>query len=164
MKMTRQSILGFMQGYLAAYGQSGQDGALPERMSQYFTPDFAFTGYLGLPEPVVYRGRDTFLARGAMHPSSYERLTPEEMTIDETQQTVFAVIKFEFIDRQTGDVLAVERGATLYQLALGEDRGIRIKSFIFFPQRVAPGILTGFDVFQRDSRSSDSPKRHMQAD
>ena len=86
------------------------------------------------------------------------------MTIDETQQTVFAVIKFEFIDRQTGDVLAVERGATHYQLVLDEDGGIRIKSFIFFPQRVAPGILTGFDVFQRDSPSSEGPKRHMQAD
>ena len=77
---------------------------------------------------------------------------------------MFAVIKFEFIDRQTGDVLAVERGATHYQLVLDENGGIKIKSFVFFPQRVAPGTLTGSDVFQRDSRSSDSPKRHMQAD
>jgi hypothetical protein len=164
MEMSHDGILKFMQDYFAAYGESGQDRALADRMTEYFSPDFVFTGYLGLPEPVVYRGRDTFLARGASHPSSYERLTPEEMTIDETQQRVSAVIKFEFIDRQTGDVLAVERGATHYQLAFGENGGIRIKSFIFLPQRVAPGILTGFDVFQRDSRSSDSPKRHTQAD
>ena len=113
-------------------------------MNDYFTPDFVFTGYLGLPEPVVYRGRDAFLARGASHPSSYERLTPEEMTIDETQQTVFAIIKFEFIDRKTGEVLVVERGATQYQLVLDENGSIKIKSFVFFPQRVAAGDTDRF--------------------
>ena len=150
MEMTREGILKFMQGYFAVYGQSGQDCALADRMSDYFTSDFVFTGYLGLPKPVVYRGRDAFLATGAAHPSSYERLTPEQMTIDETQQTVFAIIKFDFIDRKTGQVLVVERGATQYQLMLDENGSIKIKSFVFFPQRVAPGTLTGFDVFQRD--------------
>ncbi len=152
MEMTYDGILKFMQDYLRVYGQSGQDCALTDGMSDYFTPDFVFTGYLGLPEPVVYRGRDAFLARGAAHPSSYERLTPEQMTIDETQQTVFAIIKFEFIDRKTGEVLVVERGATQYQLILDENGSIKIKSFVFFPQRVAPGTLTGSDVFQRDRR------------
>jgi hypothetical protein len=150
MEMTHEGILKFMQGYFAVYGQSGRDGALTDRVSDYFTPDFVFTGYLGLPEPVVCRGRDAFFARSATHPSSYERLTPEEMTIDETQQTVCAVIKFEFIDRQTGEVLVVERGATHYRLVLDEKGSIQIKSFVFFPQRVAPGTLTGSDVFQRD--------------
>lgn len=150
MKMTREGILKFMQDYFAVYSQSGQDRALRDRMSDYFTPDFVFTGYLGLAEPVVHRGRDVFLNRGAAHPTSYERLTPEEMTIDETQQTVFAVIKFEFIDRQTDEVVVVERGATQYRLVLDEKGSIQIKSFDFFPQRVAPGTLTGLDIFQRD--------------
>jgi hypothetical protein len=150
MEMTHEGILKFMQGYFADYGQAGRDGALADRGSDYFTPDFVFTGYLGLPEPVVVRGRDAFLARSATHPSSYERLTAEEMTIDDTQQTVCVVIKFEFIDRQTGEVLVVERGASQYRLALDEKGSIRIKSFVFFPQRVAPGTLTGADVFQRD--------------
>jgi hypothetical protein len=150
--MTYDSILEFMRDYLRLYGESGQDRALADRMTDYFAADFVFTGYLGLPDPVVYRGRDTFLARSAMHPSSYERLTPEYLTIDAAQQTVFAIIKFEFIDRDTGEVLVVERGATHYQLAPDEDGSIKIKSFIFFPQRVAPGTLTGADVFMRDRR------------
>ncbi len=70
------------------------------------------------------------------------------MTIDERRKTVFAIIKFEFIDRKTGEVLVVERGATQYQLVLDENGSIKIKSFVFFPQRVAPGTLTGADVFR----------------
>jgi hypothetical protein len=152
MEMTHEAMLTFMQEYFAAYGRAGEDGTLAGHMTPYFAPDFTFIGYLGLPEPVVYQGRDAFLARSAMHPSSYERLTPEEMAIDTKEQTVSVVIKFEFIDRATGEVLAVERGATHYRLALSEESDIQIKGFIFFPQRVAPGTLTGSDVFQRDIR------------
>lgn len=152
MEMTYDDILKFMQDYFPVYSECGQDPALVHRMNEYYTPDFVFTGYLGFPELVVYPSRDAFLAMDVSHPSSYERLTPEDMTIDERRQTVFAIIKFEFIDRKTGEVLVVERGATQYQLVLDENGGIKIRSFVFFPQRVVAGTLTGSDVFRRDRR------------
>jgi hypothetical protein len=148
--MTYDNILAFMQDYFPIYSEYGQDPDTAHRMNDFYTPDFVFTGYLGFPELVVYPSRDAFLAMDASHPSSYERLTPEEMTIDERRSTVFAIIKFEFIDRKTGEVLVVERGATQYQLVLDENDSIKVKSFVFFPQRVVPGTLTGTDVFRRD--------------
>jgi hypothetical protein len=148
--MTYDNILKFMEAYFPVYSEYGQDPDTAQRMNEFYTPDFVFTGYLGFPELVVYPSRDAFLAMDVSHPSSYERLTPVEMTIDERRNTVFAIIDFEFIDRATGEVLAVERGATQYRLVLDENDSLKIKSFDFFPQRVVPGTLTGSDVFRRD--------------
>lgn len=150
MEMTYEDILEFMQEYFPVYSEYGQDAATAHRMNDFYAPDFVFTGYVGYAEPVVYPSRDAFLAFDVSHPSSYERLTPESMTIDERGKTVFAIIKFEFIDRETGDVLVEERGATQYQLMLDENGGIKIESFVFFPQRIAPGTLSGADVFRGD--------------
>jgi hypothetical protein len=76
------------------------------------------------------------------------------MTVDERRKTVFAIIKFEYVDRVTGLVLAEERGATQYQLMLDEDGAIKIKSFTFFAQRLPAGALSGTEIFLRDRRLS----------
>lgn len=156
MEMTYEQMAAFMEEYFPTYSEYGQDAATAERMNAFYTPDFIFTGHLGFPEPVVYPSREAFLAFDVSHPSSYERLTPVDMTIDERRQTVFAVIKFEFIDRPTGRVLVEELGATQYQLVLDEEGNIKVKSFIFFPQRAVPGALTGTDVFHREDAGSGS--------
>ena len=62
--------------YFPAYSDFGQDPATVQRMNDYYTPDFVFTGYLGFPEPWSIPSRDAFLAFDVSHPSSYERLTP----------------------------------------------------------------------------------------
>ena len=45
-------------------------------------------------------------------------------------------------------MLVEEHGATQYQLVLDERGTLKVKSFIFFPQRVVPGALTGTEVFR----------------
>lgn len=150
MELTYDNMVAFMQAYFPAYSDYGQDPATVHRMHDYYTPDLVFTGYVGLPEPAVYPSRAAFLEFDTSHPASYERLTVEDMTVDERRKTVFAIIKFEYIDRKTGAVLVEERGATRYQLVLDDDGAIKIKSFVFFVQRPAPGALTGTEVFLRD--------------
>jgi hypothetical protein len=156
MELTYESMVKFMEEYFPVYSEYGQDPATAHRLNDYYTPDFVLTGYVGFPEPLVYTSRDAFLAFDVSHPSSYERLTPEDMTVDERRKTVFVIIKLEFIDRKTGEVLVKERGATQYQLVLDQNDRIKVKSFVFFPQRVAPGILTGTDVFMKDWQASQS--------
>jgi hypothetical protein len=156
MELTYDNMVKFMEEYFPVYSVYGQDPATAHRMNDYYTPDFVFTGYVGFPEPLVYPSRDAFLAFDVSHPSSYERLTPEDMTVDERRKIVFVIIKFEFIDRKTGEVLVEERGATQYQLVLDENDSIKVKSFVFFPQRVTPGTLTGTDVFMKDWQPSQS--------
>jgi|WetSurMetagenome_2_1015567.scaffolds.fasta_scaffold18357_2 hypothetical protein len=152
MELTYDSMVAFMRDYFPAYSDFGQDPATVHRMHDYYTPDFVFTGYVGLPEPSVYADRASFLEFDISHPSSYERLTVEDMTVDERRGTVFAIIKFEFVDTSTGAVLAEERGATKYQLVLDEAGTIKVSSFVFFAQRLPQGTLSGTEIFRRDRR------------
>jgi hypothetical protein len=151
-ELTYDSMVAFMRDYFPAYSDLGQSPATVHRMHDYYTPDLVFIGYVGLPEPKVYPDRAAFLEFDLSHPSSYERLTVEDMTVDERRGTVFAIIKFEFVDTSTGAVLAEERGATKYQLVLDQDGTIKISSFVFFAQRLPQGALSGTEIFLRDRR------------
>lgn len=154
MRLTYDEIERFMTEYFPAYSDYGQDPATAHRMHDYYAPDFVFTGYVGFAEPTVYAGRDAFLDFDVSHPPSFERLTSEDMTIDERRKTVCVVIKFEFINGDTGHVEVVERGMSHYQLVLDEKGAIKIKSLLFFPQRLAPGALSGTEVFLRDQEAA----------
>lgn len=158
MGLTYDEIERFMTEYFPAYSDYGQDPATAHRMHDYYAPDFVFTGYVGYAEPTVFADRDAFLAFDVSHPPSYERLTPEEMTIDERRKTVCVVIKFEFINGDTGQVEVVERGISQYQLVLDEYGAIKITSLLFFPQRLAPGTLSGTEVFLRDQEAARQRK------
>jgi hypothetical protein len=143
-----------MERYFPAYSDYGQDPATARQMCDYYAPELMFTGYVGSMEPTVFRDRASFLEFDVSHPASYERLTPEEMAVDERREQVFAIIRFEFIDRKTGAVLAEERGATLYQLMLDERGAIKIKHLVFFPQRLPPGVLSGAEIFRKDRQTT----------
>jgi hypothetical protein len=149
-ELTYDAMVAFMREYFPAYSDFGQDPATVQKMHEYYTPDLVFTGYTGFAEPTVFPDRTAFLEFDVSHPSSYERLTVEDVTVDERRGVVFAIIKFEYVDRAAGAVLAEERGATQYQLVLDQEGAIKIKSFVFFAQRLPAGALSGTDIFLRD--------------
>jgi hypothetical protein len=155
---TYEAIAAFMEEYFPVYSEYGQEAATAHRMYEYYTPDFVFTGYVGLPEPVVYPSAEAFVRFDVSHPSTYERLTPEEVMIDERRGAVAAIIRFEFIDRATGTVVLEERGISRYTLTLDKEGRIKIKELLFFPQRTAPGVLTGVDVFRGREASRPEPE------
>ena len=157
MGLTYDEIVAFMAEYFPVYSELGQVPATADRMYEYYAPDFVFTGHVGLPEPVIYPSAEDFVRFDLSHPSSYERLTPEDIAVDERRGVVWALIKFEFIDRETGRVLVQERGVSQYQLALDEDGAIKIKKLLFLPQRLPPGTLSGADIFRRDRPRADAP-------
>jgi len=152
LELTYESMVRFMEEYFPVYSEYGQEPATAHRMHDYYTADFVFTGHVGHAEPVVYPSASAFVEFDVSHPSSYERLTPEDLIVDERRGLVCALIKFEFVDRQSGQVLAVERGVSRYHLVLDEDGTIKIKSLLFFPERLPPGVVSGADVFARDRR------------
>jgi hypothetical protein len=75
------------------------------------------------------------------------------MTVDERRGVVFVIIKFEFVDRRTGQVLLEDRGVTQYHLALDENDSIKIKKLLFFPVRLVSGALSGDDLFTKDPQA-----------
>jgi hypothetical protein len=114
-------------------------------MNDYFAPDFKFIPYCW---PLQPRNRDDFLLGLAARHSSYEKLTPEDITIDETRKVVVVLIKFEAIDRKTGEILAKERGLLHYQLVFDENNAIKINKIQFFREYLPPGTITVFDALK----------------
>jgi hypothetical protein len=149
-ELSYENLVKFMEEYLPAFSEYGQDPATAHLMNDYFAPDVEFVGYVGFPEPLVFSNREDFLAFDVAHPSTYERLTPLDMVIDEKRKAVAVALKFEFIDRKTGELLVEERGVTHYHFGLDENGTLKIKKLLFFPQRLAPGTLSGADIFSRD--------------
>jgi hypothetical protein len=148
MELTYDNMVAFMQEYFPVFSNLGQDPATVHRMEEFFAPDIVFTGYMGFPEGLlVYPDRQTFLDFDVSHPWAFERLTPLDLTVDERRGVVFALMKFEFVERKTGKVLVEELATGQYHLALDDAGTIKIKKLIFFPQRLAPGVRPGSDVF-----------------
>ena len=151
MDLTYDNIVKWMKDYLRVYSEYGQDSATVQRMNDYYAPDLEFITYFGAP-PIAIASRDDFLRHAITHPSSYERLTPEDITVDESRKVVVVIIKFEAIDKKTGEVLVQERGISHYQLVLDENNTIKIKKIQFFREDLPPGTLRISDVFRRDRK------------
>ncbi len=155
MELTYDNMIKFMEEYFPVYSEYGQDESTVHQMNDFFAPDLVFMGHMGFPEgPLVYPDRKAFLQFDVSHPWAFERLIPEDMTVDERRGIVFVIIRFEFVDRKKGQVLVEDRGVTQYHLALDDNDTIKIKKLIFFPQRLTPGAMTGSDVFDKDPRQS----------
>ncbi len=137
MELTYDTMVKFMDEYFPVFSNLGQDAATVHRMNEFFAPDLLFTGYMGFPEGLlVYPDRQAFLDFDISHPWAFERLTPLDLTVDERRGIVFALIRFEFVDRKTGQVLVEELGTAQYHLALDENDTIKIEKLLFFPQRL----------------------------
>ena len=153
MKLTYDNIVEWMKDYFRAYSEYGQDAKTAHRMNDHYAPDLEFIAYVGAPQgPIIMTGRDDFLSFSTSHPSSYEKITPEDITVDERRGVVVVLIKLEAIDRKTGEVLVTEKGMSHYQLILDEDNTIKVKRLLFFRQDLPSGTLRISDVFDRDSK------------
>jgi len=149
MELVYDDIVKWMKDYFNVYSNYGQDPKTAHRMNDYFLPDLEFMPYIAsLRGPVT--SRDDFLRNTTSHPSSYEKLTPEDIAVDERRKVVVALLRLEIIDRKTGEVLVKKSSIAHYQLVLDENKTIKIKKIHFFWQDLPPGTLEVVDVFGKD--------------
>ena len=94
--------------------------------------------------------REDFYRVLLSHPSGYEKLTPEEIVVDERRRAVVVLIKAEISDSQTGEVLVTKRYFVLYPLELDENNALKIKKIQLFWEVLPPGAMEIDDVFARD--------------
>ena len=153
MELTYDNILKFMKDYFKAFLEYGQDPKTAHRMEDYFAPDLEFFPYIAGNAPVS--GRDKFLKLMSSHPSSLERLTPDDIMVDEKRGAAVVLLKTEIIDAKTGEVLVTKMYHPLYQLGLDENKTIKIKKILFFEEVLPQGTLDVGDVLKRDAGIAD---------
>ena len=147
MKMTYDQMAEWIEVYFADFNKYGQDPREIHRMDEYFSKDFVFNPYIAFVGKVA--GRDEWYKVLLSHPSGIERLTPEDVVIDEKRQTFVAQIKTDLIDSKTNEVLVTKRYLARYPL-IEEDGKPKISRLDFFWEVLPAGALEIDDVFDRD--------------
>jgi len=153
MKPTYDDILRWMTEYFKVYSTYGQDSKTADKMNDYFAPDLRFIPYIagiGGPEGGFF-SRDEFIRTAKSHSSWYERLTPEDITIDENRKVVAVRFGMEVINRETGEVVVKKSAMAHYELVLDENSSYKIKTIRFFWEVLPPGVPEFYDLFEDDA-------------
>jgi hypothetical protein len=156
MVMARQEIADWIDEYFEAFNTYGQDPNEIHRMDEYFSKDFVFNPFIAYVGKVA--GRDNWYKVLLSHPSGIERLTPEDLVIDEERQAFVAQIKTDLIDRDTQQILLTKRYLARYPL-IEEDGKPKIERLDFFWEILPVGALEIDDVFERDWKRAELPAR-----
>lgn len=147
MAMTRDEIAHWVDEYFQVFNTCGQNPDTIHRMDEYFSKDFVFNPYIAHVGKVA--GRDEWYKVLLSHPSGIERLTVEDLVIDEVRQAFVAQIKAELVDRDTKQLLLTKRYLARYPL-IEEEGKPKIERLDFFWEVLPAGALEIDDVFERD--------------
>jgi hypothetical protein len=150
MELTYDTIVKYMKDYFETFNKYGQNPKTIHRLDDYYAPDVEFNPYVaGIGHST---GRDEFYRILLSHPSGYEKLTPEEIVVDERRRIAVVLIKAEISDSKTGEMLVTKRYFVLYPLVLDENESIKMKKIQLFWEVLPPGALEISDVFARDHK------------
>ena len=150
MELTYDTIVKYMENYFDSFNKYGRDPETIHRLDDYYAPDLEFTPYVaGIGHTA---NRDDFLQVLLSHPSSIEKLTPEEIVVDERRKIAVVLIKAEISDSKTGELLVSKHYFVLYPLVLDENNTIKIKKVLLFWEVMPPGAMEIDDAFARDRK------------
>jgi hypothetical protein len=148
--LTYDNIVKWMKEYFEVYSTLGQDPKTAQRMKDYFAPDLRFIPYIaaiGGPQGGFFN-RDEFISKAGAHPSWYEKLTPEEIIVDEKRKAVVVLFGMNVINRKTGETAVKKSAMSHYELVLDEKGAIKIKTIRFFWEVLPPGVPEFYDLFK----------------
>lgn len=152
MELTYDNIQKWMKEYFETYSTYGQKPETADRMKDFFAPDLRFIPYIaaiGGPEG-GFKSRDEFIQTAKSHPSWYERLIPDDLSIDERQKTVVVLFRMEVVDTKKNEVAIRKSALAHYELILDESNTIKIKTIRFFWEVMPEGFKEFYEVFGSD--------------
>ena len=151
MKPTYDNIKKWFKDYFETYSKYGQKPETADRMKDFFAPDLRFIPYIagiGGPEG-GFRSRDEFIQTAKSHPSWYERLIPDDITIDERRKVAVVLFRMEVVDTKKNEVVIKKSALAHYELILDENKTIKIKTIRFFWEVMPPGAKEFYEIFGR---------------
>ncbi len=152
MELTYDSIKEWVKEYFDTYSTYGQKTEAADKMYKYFAPDLVFIPYIaGIGGPKGgFRSADEFIQTAKSHPSWYERLIPDDITIDERRGVFVALFRMEVVDAKKEEVAIRKSAMAHYELMLDEEKNIKIKTIRFFWEVMPEGFKEFYDLFGRD--------------
>ena len=151
MELTYDNILAWMKRYFDTYSEYGQKAESADRMKEFFAPNLRFIPYIagiGGPEG-SFHSADEFINTAKSHPAWYERLIPDDITIDERRNTVVVLFRMEVVDVNKNEIAIKKSALAHYQLILDENEDIKINKILFFWEVMPEGFKEFYDLFKR---------------
>jgi hypothetical protein len=156
MKPTYEETIKFMKDYFTAYNAYAQNSETVHRMDDYYMPDVRFVPFIaafGGPENAL-TSRDDFYRTFIDHPSRYETLEGEDITVDERRMVTTALIKATLFESGTDRVLLSKHYLVRYDLTLDDEDRLKIKTILFFWEVAPPELdaeygVEGLDVLRK---------------
>ena len=152
MELTYGNIEKWIKEYFEVYGTYGQKSETAHRMEEFFAPDLRFIPYIaGIGGPGGgFRSRDEFIQTAKSHTSWYEKLIPEDITIDERRKVAVVIFGMEVVDTKKEEVVIRKSAIAHYELVLDENDTIKIKTIKFFWEVMPAGVKEFYEIFGRD--------------
>ena len=119
MALTYDDIAGFMKAYFPAYSEKGQTAETQHVMDSFYAENIYFDD--GVPT----RREDWYKSCRA-HPAVQDKLTLEQLVVDEKQQLAVALVTTQAIERATGNVLVEMKLSCCYTFKADDSKNIRI--------------------------------------
>jgi hypothetical protein len=126
-------IVRFMEEYFTAYSDYGQVAETLHRMDKFYAPDLCFDG--------TVTSREQWYESCLKHPDVQDKLTMEQLFVDERQKEVSVLLKTQAIDRASCKILLELKMNAIYKLKIDRNKDIKISRVKIFlerdPQKVA---------------------------
>ena len=119
MESLYDDIVRFMEAYFPAYNEHAQVSETQHLMDRFYAPDLTF-------DDGVVTSRKQWYERCLAHPAVLDKLTLEQLFVDERQKKAGALLKTEAIDRKTGMVLLELKMNVLYDLEIDHNKDLKI--------------------------------------
>lgn len=119
MALTYDDIACFMRAYFLAYSEKGQTAETQHVMDGFYAEDIYFRE--GVPT-----SREDWYKACRAHPAVQDKLTLENLVVDEKQQEAVALVKTQAIERATGKVLVEMELSCFYAFKADDSKNIRI--------------------------------------
>jgi hypothetical protein len=150
MEPTYDDIRQFMMDYFVTFNKYGQNPDTIHRMDDYFAPEVEFMPYVA--QVIKTRGREEFYKVLLSHPSGFEKLTPEDIVVDEKRKIAVVLIRAEISDSHSGELLVSKHYFVRYPLVLDEHNSLKIEKLQLFWEVLPTGMMEIDDVFSRDRK------------
>ncbi|MDZ7261747.1 MAG: hypothetical protein ONB05_06545 [candidate division KSB1 bacterium] len=120
-----ESIVNFMEKYFNAFSRYAQIPETQSVMDQFYVPEL-------VNDDGFMPSREQWYRACLSHPTIQNVLVPDHFIVDTRQKEVGALIRTQYTNRATGEILVELKMNVLYGLKIGPKKDIKIKKFRVF--------------------------------
>jgi hypothetical protein len=137
-----KEIVSFMMEYFHAFSEDCQVAETQHVMDKYYAPDLTI-------DDGKMKGRELWYKICLSHPNIKDVLVSDHLFIDETQNEVGVLVRTQYVNRTTGEMMVELKMNVLYKLKLGPNKDIKITNFRVYTESDVEKLTKMWNLFKK---------------